>query len=110
MDNLTCLAKTTADLVQSFGSTDSFAGMWDLEVDHAKTFAWAMHSRSKDVLRTLGFAVAEDAKDLGGLMTFGRRTRVSIHKEMCRALEPLWLRFKKDPRLQARRTASQGLE
>ena len=95
VDNLTCLARTTADLVQSFSSSDSFAGMWDLEVDRGKTFAWALHSSSKAVLRTLGFNVVDDAKDLGGLMSFGRRKRVSIHVEMCKALEPLWLRFKR---------------
>ena len=95
VDNLTCLARSTADLVQSFSCTDSFAGMWDLEVDESKTFAWALRSASKGVLRTLGFSVVDDARDLGGLMTFGRRTRISIHKGMCQALEPLWRRFKR---------------
>ena len=95
VDNLTCLARTTADLVQSFGCSESFASMWDLEVDHDKTFAWAIHPRSKAILSTLGFTVVDEAKDLGGLMTFGRRTRTSIQREMCKALEPLWLRLKR---------------
>ena len=95
VDNLTCLAHDAAELAQTLAQTECFADMWDLELDRQKTFVWALQPTSRKTLKALGLTVVDCARDLGGLMTYGKRVRVSIRDEMCAALAPMWQRLKK---------------
>ena len=99
VDNLTCMATDVATTAQALVQTQCFAELWDLELDRDKTFSWALQPASKKALQALHLKVVDAAKDLGGFMSYGKRVRVNLHEEMCKAMAPVWrkLRLSKAP-------------
>ena len=90
VDNLSCLATKAADLAQAFTCIQCFAEAWGLEVDHEKTFAWGLTNSSRSTLKALQFRVVGQAKDLGGLMTYGKRPRFASQDRLLDSLDSFW--------------------
>ncbi|CAE7194447.1 DHX57, partial [Symbiodinium microadriaticum] len=90
VDNLANLAATPAGLATGYHATHCFMDLLDLELDQPKTYAWATKPADRRVLKALGPTVLEHARELGGFLTFGPRTRNAALVDRCDALAPLW--------------------
>ena len=65
VDNFTRTAVCPADLAQALNQTRCFAEMWGLELDHSKTFAWALDKGSRSTFQVLGLSVVDHANQEG---------------------------------------------
>ena len=92
VDNLSCLATRAADLAQAFTCIQCFAEAWGLEVDHEETFTWGLTNDSRSTLR---FQVVGQAKDSGGLMTYGKRPRFANQDKLPESLDSFWQGLKR---------------
>ena len=74
VDNYEILAHSLGELMTGFASLQSFMDMWALELDGPKTFFWSTAAPDRQTLRGLGKDVRLEAPDLGGAMTYSRRS------------------------------------
>ena len=90
VDNLSLTAGHVGHLAKGWTCTQVFCDMLDLELDQAKTYAWALTSEMRYALRLLGMPVKLLANDLGGHMSYGSRIRVTDLQQRCNTLQPVW--------------------
>ena len=81
--------------MQGYASTECVCDMLDLELDPSKTFAWSTNSASRAALLGLGMTVETQARELGGIMSYGGKTRNALLVKRCKDLQPLWARLRR---------------
>ena len=74
VDNYDLLSTTVFGLMQAYSSMETFMGLWALNLDSRKKFAWATTPDARSSLRALGFRVCLTATELGGAMSFSHRS------------------------------------
>ena len=94
-DNLELLALDLGSLMTGFASLETYAELWALELDGPKTFFWSTTAASRSALRRLGKPVLLEASDLGGAMTYCRRTGMGSQRARLEALDNLWPRLRR---------------
>ena len=87
VDNIEQIALTLGDLLTSVITQESFLELFQLSIDKDKTYAWALQPRA---LQSLQHRVSVQERDLGGLMTYGKRRRTSFHDQIIAGVRPCW--------------------
>ena len=95
VDNFACTAFSAAALLHAYNLVRCFMDLLRLQLDAAKTFAWATVAADRGVLATAGFKVLQTARELGGVMSFGPSVRNSALRERCKQLNPLWKKLQR---------------
>ena len=90
VDNLTLTSRSCEELVHGFVTTSTFYKMWGLEIDDSKTFVWATTSEARQQLKALNYPVAHTKLELGGVMTFTRKNRISPLRQRDMPIEDKW--------------------
>ena len=67
----------------------------DLVIDKPKTYTWATKPADRRTLKALGPPVLEHARELGGFLSFGPKTRNAALVDRCHALSPVWAALKR---------------
>ena len=95
VDNLAFTAPNVGILMQGYTLTECFCDMLDLELDRRKTFVWSTSSESRAALKGLGLTVETQARELGGVMSYGQATRNALLVKRCKGLQPLWAKLRR---------------
>ena len=90
VDNLAATAASVGSLAGGIASTQCFVDMLGLELDSSKTYVWAVTTKQRRELKALGLPVCSSARELGGIMSFGRSVRNKALVDRCHALAPIW--------------------
>ena len=90
VDNYAVIASSLTALLRGFASLGSFMDMWSLKLDNRKTYMWAVDSSSRTALRQLGFEVKLLAGELGGALSFSRRSSASLQLLRLSSLDSSW--------------------
>ena len=90
VDNLSCTASSVGQLASGLNLVRCYVELLDLELDDAKTFVWAVQPASRRAVKALGVRVAQTARELGGVVTFGTAPRNAELVARLRALAPIW--------------------
>ena len=69
---------------------ESFLELFQLSIDKDKTYAWALQPKDRRALQSLHHRVSVQERDLGGLMTYGKRRRTSFHDQIIAGVRPCW--------------------
>ena len=103
VDNLALSTDTAGILLKGHALTDTFCGLLGLQLDEAKTYVWSTCQSARKAFRQAGFRVLTHARDLGGLMAYGRAVSVSDLRQRCTALQPVWRSLQRVPAPLARK-------
>ena len=95
VDNLANLAATPAALTSGYHASQCFMDLLDLVIDKPKTYTWATKPADRRTLKALGPPVLEHARELGGFLSFGPKTRNAALVDRCHALSPVWAALKR---------------
>eukprot|EP00435_Cladocopium_sp_Y103_P044499 s111_g12.t1 len=90
VDNFELMTDGVNQLRQGIVATESWAEMWKMTLDRAKSFTWATTPRLRQECQTLGWEVKTAAQDLGAQMTYGKKRSVEAFVSRLRSVEPLW--------------------
>ena len=77
VDNLGMTTSDPGSLAQGYNTAQCFVELLGLELDRDKTYVWSVKASQRRELRLLCLPVLEHARDLGGLMSYGRSVRNS---------------------------------
>ncbi|CAE7778643.1 unnamed protein product [Symbiodinium sp. CCMP2592] len=69
----------------------------DLTPDDSKTYTWAVQPGSRKQLQALGLPTCTHARELGGVLSFGRATRNAALVEHCHDTAELFARLRRSP-------------
>ena len=97
VDNYEVLANSIGELLTGFATLETFMELWTLDLDSSKTFFWSTKTSDRTALRVLGKTVCLQLADLGGAMTYCRRTGMGTQRARLDSLQPLWARLRKSP-------------
>ena len=97
VDNLGFMAPDVGALAQGYNATLCFVELFELELDAAKTYVWAVDNQQRAQVAALGLPVVQHARDLGGMLSYGRAVRNSELRSRMQQLEPLWKRLRRSP-------------
>ena len=111
VDNWEILCHDHQSLEATWNATLDFALALDLQVDTKKTCVWATSSACRHALKSGGFTVIHDGKDLGAHMVYSRQIRNSSQLSRFRSLLDFWPRLQKatggfDNKIRVLRTAA----
>ena len=95
VDNFELLSAELGSLMTGYASMEAFMDLWTLELDGPKTFFWSTNGTARSTLRRLGKHVVLESPDLGGAMTYCRRTGIGSQKTRFESLEPMWPRLRR---------------
>ena len=95
VDNYELLAQDLGELLTGLASMQSFMDLWSLELDSHKTFFWSTSTTDRNKLRSLGKDVRLEAPDLGGAMTYCKRSGAGSQLARLESLQPMWPRLKR---------------
>ena len=95
VDNLAFTANAVGQLIQGYNLTQCFGSLLDLELDAFKTFVWSTCSTGRRVLTGLGLTVQTQARELGGVLSYGSATRNALLAQRCSSLTPLWQKLRR---------------
>lgn len=84
---------TVEAVAGAFFANEAFLEMWLMEADRNKTFTWALTTKDRHALRSLGLACNYAARDVGGSMTFCRMLRNHHLRLRFESLESKWQKF-----------------
>ena len=90
VDNWELLLESADSAVAALDRAMDFARQWDLQFDRKKTFAWGTDCVSRRTLRSCGFTVKSDVKDLGAHLVFTRQLRNRTVLERIGSLSDFW--------------------
>ena len=91
VDNLALVAYAVDHLVQGLACLIEFFRLWNLEVDHAKSYCWALQTDMRRQLRTFPFRLVTSALELGGVLSFTKRQFTGQQAKKFQALETRWV-------------------
>ena len=97
VDNLGFTAPDVGALTQGYNATLCFVELFELELDADKTYVWAVDSQQRAQVAALGLPVVQHARDLGGMMSYGKAVRNCELRGRMQQLEPLWKRLRRSP-------------
>ena len=97
VDNLAVIGNNCGQLAQGVNLSRCVCDLLGLELDASKTYVWAARPGSAASLRALSLPICEHARELGGFMSYGRRTRNAALTLRCKALEPQWQALRRSP-------------
>ena len=103
VDNLELLSDSASQLRVGCVVMATFLDSWDLERDEAKSYAWALDSSSRRVLRACGFNISFACKDLGGQLNYGALSRISALIDRFKSLDRFWNRLRVLPAAEYRK-------
>ena len=95
VDNYEVLANSIGELLTGFATLETFMEMWTLDLDSSKTFFWSTSAQDRSSLRALGKPVCLQNSDLGGALTYCRRTGMGSQRTRFESLMPMWARLKR---------------
>ncbi len=95
VDNYEVLAHSIGELLTGFATLETFMELWTLELDGSKTYFWSTSTSDRGALRSLGKTVCLQHADLGGAMTYSRRTGMGSQRARLDSLLPMWSRLKR---------------
>ena len=95
VDNDELLSKQCSSLLTGFGVLETFMSLWHLELDAGKTLFWSTDPADRNSLRRLGRTVCLETADLGGALTFCKRTGPGVQMARVDALDQLWGRLRR---------------
>ena len=97
VDNISLVSAHEQSLLQGFLATKVFYQLWGLSIDDEKTIGWATDSQTRKALQTMNFRVIQEARELGGIMTYSRKHRNRLLKNRYADLEQKWEQLKRSP-------------
>ena len=97
VDNLSCTSLTVGALAQSVTSVGCFLDLLDLQADASKTYVWAVKPQQRAQLKALGLPVLEHARDLGGIISYGKAVRNALLAQRCKDLGPVFAKLRRSP-------------
>ena len=97
VDNLSCTAVSVGKLAQGITATQCFLDLLELQLDTSKTYVWAVQPQQRAQLRALGLPVLESARDLGGVISYGKAVRNALLTKRCKDLDPLFAKLRRSP-------------
>ena len=99
VDNWEVICNSAGEVQKALDRTLDFAASFDISVDKAKTFTWAVRAEDRRILRRQQMQVVHDCRDLGAHVVFSLQIRNSTVTKRFRDLGPFWnkLRFVKAP-------------
>ena len=95
VDNYEVLANSIGELMTGFATLETFMELWTLDLDSSKTFFWSTVAGDRTSLRALGKNVCLQNADLGGAMTYCRRTGMGSQRARLESLQPMWSRLRR---------------
>ena len=95
VDNLQAIGHHAGEVQQAFLVMSTWADLFGLRLDTAKTLYWASDRDLRAQLAALQLPVVESAKDLGVHMVYGSRLRNHSLQDRLRAVEPYWSRLRR---------------
>lgn len=97
VDNWEVVCRDSEGILEAFNRTLEFASVLQLQVDPAKTVAWAVQKDDRDFLRSQGLRTVHDCRDLGAHVVFSRQIRNATVVARFEALSDFWPRLKSAP-------------
>ncbi|CAE7294281.1 unnamed protein product [Symbiodinium sp. CCMP2592] len=97
VDNWACTAGTAGQLALGVNLSHCVMDLLDLTPDDSKTYTWAVQSGSRKQLQALGLPTCTHARELGGVLSFGRATRNAALVERCHDTAELFARLRRSP-------------
>ena len=94
VDNIQLTSQSAATITQSFLVLDTWAQLFGLTLDCAKTLYWSTDAASRRILQALGCKVIEGGRDLGIAMVYGARLRNASLQKRIQKVDPLWRRLR----------------
>ena len=95
VDNLAVTAGSLEGLARGYNLTVCFSELLDLELDQQKTFVWSTCGAGRKALLGLDFTVAQQARELGGVLSYSHATRNALMVQRCLALAPAWQKLRR---------------
>ena len=90
VDNYALLSTSLMSLLRGHASLGAFADMWSLTLDQKKTYMWSVDAASRAVLKQMGFQVKLIASELGGAVSYARRSSAVVQLERIASLDSSW--------------------
>ena len=90
VDNFSLVSSSVIQLLRAYATMDNFMDIWQLKLDTRKTFFWATSATDRAALKQLGFDVKLKARELGGAMSFCKRSAASLVVQRIQSLEDNW--------------------
>ena len=106
VDNLSCTALNVGELAQGINTVGCFLDLLDLKADDAKTYVWAVQPAQRSQLRALGLSVLDSARDLGGIISYGKAVRNALLVQRCKDLAPIFAKLRRSPAPLAQKLAA----
>ncbi len=97
VDNWEVVCTSPEAVHEAFTKTLDFARLLDLKVDAGKTVAWAVSATDRAHLRSQGFKVANDCRDLGAHVVFSKQLRNATVVRRFDELATFWTRLRNAP-------------
>ena len=91
VDNLELVEGQVSKLASATVCIQTWAQMWGLQLDDAKTYTWATTAELRQELQALGWSVRENAKDLGAQITYGKKKSVKEQQSRLDSLDRYWM-------------------
>ena len=95
VDNFSLFATSLQNLLRGYAAMDTFMDLWSLTLDSKKTYMWALDSQSRAALRQFGFQVKLCSSELGGAVSYSRRSSSSLQVARLQTLDSSWLALKR---------------
>lgn len=95
VDNLGLLAVQVGDLFRSTVILQEFMAMWQLDLDHRKTWTWSTSMQDHQELHMLGYEVKTHASDLGAQLSYTGRRHIDHVQARIDSLHSLWPRLRR---------------
>ena len=93
VDNLGLVAAIPSLLVQGLICLREFFRLWNLQLDSAKSYCWALHDADRRQLAVIPFQRVEHAHELGGVLSFTRRRFTGLQQKRISSLSVKWKRL-----------------
>ena len=90
VDNWEVLLSNPQMAQQAFEQAIAFSQALDLSIDVHKTYAWSTCPHARGLLRTGGFRVVSDERDLGAHVVYTRQIRNMTLKNRIKGLSDFW--------------------
>ena len=95
VDNISCVASSVGELATGINLTNTFLNMLGLDTDSSKTYTWAVQPQQRQQLRHLRLNPLAHARELGGVLSFGRSVRNGALVSRCQDMSSLFGRLRR---------------
>lgn len=94
VDNLGVRGISPFDLLEALCTTSNFFELWNLSLDHSKTYCWGTTKAVRAGLSIFPHECKDTAAELGGSMSYTARHRNSHQRERLCSLDERWTRLR----------------